>query len=86
MEYVIGQWERVEPEPAFAGAYGGTPLFENAKVIEVRRLKNNPTVADTDVSVDTFVGAQNRLGTVTITFRVAGNHFEVGEAKVVKQR
>lgn len=96
------QWERVEPEPSFShafvqavrpqiqaaitGAYGGTPLYENAKVIEVRRLKNDPTVVDIDIRVETFVGAHNRLGTVTITFRVAGNQFNVGEVKVVKQR
>jgi hypothetical protein len=95
------QWEKVaidEPlshaflqavgqqiQAAITGAYGGTPLYENAKVVEVRRLKTDPTVVEVDVRVDTFYGAHNPLGTVTIVFRVTSSQLYVGEVKTTRK-
>ncbi|MGE5672778.1 MAG: DUF3888 domain-containing protein [Mycobacterium leprae] len=96
------QWENVRPDDSFAlvflhavrpqiqaaitGAYGGTPLYENVRVVAVRRLKSDPQVADVEIRADTFEGAHNPLGTVTVVFRSTPLQLIVGEVTVRKAK
>lgn len=96
------QWQKVTPDAALShaftqavrpyiqaavtGAYGGTPLYENEKVVEIRQLRDDPKVVEVEIRVETFSGAHNPLGTATIVFRITPTRLYVGEVRTTTKR
>lgn len=72
---------RPQVQAAISGIYGAPPLFEHERVTSMRKLRSDPKVVQIEVKVDTFEGAHNPLGTVTILFRTTPLQISIGEVK-----